>query len=180
MSNDLSIPLIGRRGLLAGTALFVAGCEPVAPKLPEAHLEAIGSVPARRGMSVRGLDTAKFAGRVTVLNVWASWCPICRGEHDTLMALSADPRFVLAGLVFRDTTENARRYLETDGNPYAELSVDRDMTVSKSLGVRGVPYTFVFGPDRSMAFRHIGGLTAEIVSARLLPAVVRAGAPVQS
>ena len=49
------------------------------------------------GASVPGLDSSGFKGKVTVLNVWASWCAPCREEHPLLLGLAGDNRFTLVG-----------------------------------------------------------------------------------
>ncbi|MBL8580996.1 MAG: redoxin family protein, partial [Rhizobiaceae bacterium] len=58
-----------------------------------------------------GLDTAKLVGKVTLVNVWASWCAPCREEHPVLMALSGDRRFDIAGMNYKDKPENALGFL---------------------------------------------------------------------
>jgi len=65
----------------------------------------------RDGKPVPGFDPAKFQGNVTIVNVWASWCVPCRDEAAQLLKLSADKRFRIAGINYKDETENARRFL---------------------------------------------------------------------
>jgi len=115
----------------------------------------------RDGKPVPGLDPAKFQGNVTIVNVWASWCVPCRDEAAQLLKLSADKRFRIAGINYKDETENARRFLGRFGNPYAEVGVDKAGRAAINWGVYGVPETFIVGRDGKIVFKLVGPLTEE-------------------
>jgi len=115
----------------------------------------------RDGKPVPGLDPAKFQGNVTIVNVWASWCVPCRDEAAQLLKLSADKRFRIAGINYKDETENARRFLGRFGNPYAEVGVDKAGRAAIDWGVYGVPETFIVGRDGKIVFKLVGPLTEE-------------------
>lgn len=172
--------LIARRGLLAGAALLVAGCEPQSAAVPTIRLSPVEGLQLVSGAALPPIDTSRFADRITLVNVWATWCPYCRSEHDTLLQLAREQGFVLAGLVYRDSPDNVRRYLASDGNPYAELSMDSGGTLSAALGVRGVPTTLVIGRDRKIALRHVGPLNPDVVRTIVAPAIARTTVSVQS
>ena len=126
------------------------------------------------GASVPGLDSSGFKGKVTVLNVWASWCAPCREEHPLLLGLAGDDRFVLAGLNYKDPTDLAQKFLAGFGNPFAAIGVDPDGRGAIDWGVYGVPETFIIGRDGKIAFKHVGPLTVEAVKAELLPEIEKA------
>jgi cytochrome c biogenesis protein CcmG/thiol:disulfide interchange protein DsbE len=113
----------------------------------------------RDGKPVPGLDPAKFQSNVTIVNVWASWCVPCRDEAAQLLKLSADKRFRIAGINYKDETENARRFLGRFGNPYAEVGVDKAGRAAINWGVYGVPETFIVGRDGKIVFKLVGPLT---------------------
>jgi cytochrome c biogenesis protein CcmG/thiol:disulfide interchange protein DsbE len=115
----------------------------------------------RDGAPVPGLDPAQFAGNVTVVNVWASWCVPCRDEATELLKLAADRRFRIVGINYKDETENARRFLGRFGNPYAAVGVDRSGRAAIDWGVYGVPETFVVGRDGKIVFKLVGPVTDE-------------------
>ena len=132
------------------------------------------SLPPLEGMALPGLDSKNFAGKVTLVNVWASWCAPCREEHPLLLGLSQDGRFEMAGLNYKDPPENARRFLGSFGNPYRAIGVDSAGRAAIDWGVYGVPETFLVGKDGKILFKHVGPLTEQAVSRTLLPEIEKA------
>ena len=78
----------------------------------------------RNGKPVPGLEADSFKGAVAVLNVWASWCVPCRDEAPLLLTLARDPRVRILGVNYKDSAENARRFLARYGNPYVANGAD--------------------------------------------------------
>ncbi|MDX8500431.1 DsbE family thiol:disulfide interchange protein [Mesorhizobium sp. VK4C] len=132
------------------------------------------NLPPLEGANLPGLESKSFAGKVTLVNVFASWCAPCREEHPVLLALSQDKRFTLAALNYKDEPENARRFLGDLGNPYQAIGVDPAGRAAIDWGVYGVPETFVVGKDGKIAYKHVGPLTPESVRALLLPQIEKA------
>ena len=131
-------------------------------------------LPPLEGMGLPGLETKNFSVKVTLVNVFASWCAPCREEHPVLLGLSQDKRFTLAALNYKDQPENARRFLGDLGNPYQAIGVDPAGRAAIDWGVYGVPETFVIGKDGKIAYKHVGPLTADSVRALLLPQIEKA------
>jgi cytochrome c biogenesis protein CcmG, thiol:disulfide interchange protein DsbE len=117
------------------------------------------------GKPVPGFSSEDLKGRVTLVNVWASWCAPCRQEHPLLVELAKDPSIRVVGINQRDNPDNARRFLGALGNPYAAVGVDPNGRTSIDWGVYGVPETFIVGPDGTIRHKHIGPLTPENFSA---------------
>jgi cytochrome c biogenesis protein CcmG/thiol:disulfide interchange protein DsbE len=113
------------------------------------------------GAPIPGLSTEDLKGRVTIVNVWASWCGPCREEHPALMELAKDPAFRVVGINYKDLSENARRFLGALGNPFQAVGVDANGRAAIDWGVYGVPETFVIGPDGTIRHKHIGPLLPE-------------------
>jgi cytochrome c biogenesis protein CcmG/thiol:disulfide interchange protein DsbE len=115
------------------------------------------------GQPVPGLDLSAHRGKAVVLNVFASWCGPCRDEHPYLLRLAESPPFregraVMAGLNYKDDPENARRFLNTLGNPYAVIGADRAGRASIDWGVYGVPETFIVDRQGRIVHKHVGPL----------------------
>lgn len=125
---------------------------------PDTDLPAIPGL-VREGKPVPGLTGADFKGQVTVLNVWGSWCLPCREEAPLLMRMAADKRFRLVGLNYKDQADNALRFLQRFGNPFAAIGADTSGRAAIEWGVYGVPETFVIGRDGMIAYKLVGPIT---------------------
>ncbi len=135
------------------------------------------SLPALEGLGVPGLARADLAGKVTVVNVFASWCVPCRAEHPLLTEIAKDTRIRLAGINYKDQPGNALAFLNGLGNPYAAVGVDQRGRAAIDWGVYGVPETFLVGPDGVIATKVIGPLDADNLQRVLRPAIEKALAP---
>jgi len=131
-------------------------------------------LPPLEGSGLPGLSSADFAGKVTLVNVWGSWCLPCRQEHPLLMQLARDERIVIAGMNYKDEPENARRFLGDLGNPFDAIGVDTSGRTAIDWGVYGVPETFLVGPDGMILYKHVGPFTPESVTGELLPRIEEA------
>lgn len=115
------------------------------------------------GAQVPGLDPAMLKGKVSVVNVWASWCVPCHDEAPLLTELAKDKRLQLVGINYKDAPDNARRFLGRYGNPYGMVGVDGNGRAAIEWGVYGVPETFVVGRDGSIVYKLVGPVTADNV-----------------
>lgn len=113
------------------------------------------------GAQVPGLDPAAFKGKVSVVNVWASWCVPCHDEAPLLTELARDKRLQIIGINYKDAPENARRFLGRYGNPFGMVGVDGNGRASIEWGVYGVPETFVVGRDGAIAYKMVGPVTPQ-------------------
>ena len=98
-----------------------------------------------------------------ILNIWASWCKPCIKEHDILMELSKNSSIKLIGLNYKDNKLNAKNFLKKMGNPYSNILIDRDGSISIELGAYGVPETFIINNQNKILKRFIGPLSKESI-----------------
>jgi cytochrome c biogenesis protein CcmG/thiol:disulfide interchange protein DsbE len=136
------------------------------------------ALPRVEGLSAKpGFSDADLRqGKVTVVNVFASWCVPCHQEHELLMRLASDPELAqlavrLFGLSYKDDAANIARFLAQNGNPFAKVGTDRNGRTAIDWGVYGVPETYVVTGDGKIAYRFVGPMTEESYRNAILPEI---------
>jgi cytochrome c biogenesis protein CcmG/thiol:disulfide interchange protein DsbE len=119
----------------------------------------------------RTVSTEDFKGRVSLFNVWATWCVSCRAEHQVLMRLASQDSVDIYGLNYKDTRNEAMQWLEFYGDPYTANAFDADGRVGIDWGVYGTPETFVIDRAGTIRYKHIGPLTDADVEQTIMPLV---------
>lgn len=123
----------------------------------------------------RLLSEADLAQGVTLLNVWASWCPSCRIEHPVLMELARQPGIRIFGLNYKDDPADAQQWLQRHGDPYVASAMDRDGAVGLDWGVYGAPETFVLDDAGVVRAKRIGPVTWDWINSELMPLIAQGG-----
>jgi cytochrome c biogenesis protein CcmG, thiol:disulfide interchange protein DsbE len=120
----------------------------------------------------KNIKTDDLIGKVSLLNVWASWCGACRVEHPILIeATSNNPELNLYGLNYKDKRDDALTWLEKLGNPYIEHAFDETGSISIDYGVYGAPETFIIDKKGIIRYKHIGPINREQLETIILPLV---------
>ena len=178
----VTLPLIAFLGLAALFLVRLYAGDPgrlpsalIGHPAPKTDLPPLAGL-TRDGKAVPGLSNASFPGEVTLVNVWASWCIPCAEEVPYLEQLARDKRIKLVGINYKDPTENARRFLNRYGNPFAAVGTDASGRTSIDWGVYGVPETYLIGRDGSIAYKLVGPVTAENLATALNPEIAKAAA----
>ena len=114
-----------------------------------------------KGAPVPGLDPAVFKGKVSIVNVWASWCVPCHDEAPLLTELGHDERLQIVGINYKDSADNARRFLGRYGNPFGVVGVDANGRASIEWGVYGGPETFLVGREGTIVYKLVGPVTPD-------------------
>lgn len=111
-----------------------------------------------------GLVTANqelLKGRVSLLNVWATWCVTCRQEHEFLNTLKAQG-IPIYGINYKDNNDDAQNWLAELHNPYVFSVIDADGRLGLNLGVFGAPETYIIDKQGVIRYKHIGDVNAAV------------------
>ena len=112
-------------------------------------------------------------GQVSLVNVWASWCPSCREEHPELMRIARETDIQVIGFDWKDNRPDALAMLQELGNPYAEILYDPDNRSGIDWGVYGAPETFIVDQDGIIRYKHVGPVSPEVWGNTLAPIIER-------
>ncbi|MES1152574.1 MAG: DsbE family thiol:disulfide interchange protein, partial [Dongia sp.] len=105
------------------------------------------------GTTGGGLTPKDFAGKVTVVNFFASWCLPCTAEHPLLFELGKDYNVPVYGIAFQDQTADTARYIQEMGSPYSKIGLDQNGRTAIDFGVTGVPETFILDKNGVIRYR---------------------------
>ena len=117
------------------------------------------------------MRNADFAGRVVLINVWASWCAACKTEHPLLVELARRNLVPIVGLNYKDARADALQVLASSGDPYVVSLADTSGRTGIDWGVYGVPETFLIDKQGVIRHKHIGPITRESLEKELLPLI---------
>jgi len=120
-------------------------------------------------------DADLRAGRVTIVNFFASWCVPCRVQAPVLLELARSHQVPVLGVDFRDEPGAGARWVTEVGDPYERIGVDRDGRAGVGWGVLGLPATFIVDQHGHIRYRHLGLLTREAMETEILPLIRRLG-----
>lgn len=120
------------------------------------------------------VDSELFKGKVTVLNVFASWCVACRAEHPIMMDLANQkiPGVQLIGLDYKDPEVGAvKKWFASDGNPYQKVLLDQLGNFAINMGVYGTPETFIVDRQAVIRYKYIGPISPDVLKSTIMPEI---------
>jgi cytochrome c biogenesis protein CcmG, thiol:disulfide interchange protein DsbE len=126
------------------------------------------------GANLPALTDSAIKGKLTLVNVFASWCIPCREEHPILKELARDGRLNVVGINYKDKNDNALRFLGELGNPFAAIGVDPKGQAAIDWGVYGIPESYLVAPDGTILYKRVGPFDDISLKQGLLPAMEKA------
>ena len=107
-----------------------------------------------------------------LLNFFASWCAPCKVEHKMLFKIKNDlNNLLLVGINYKDKVNDAKKYLQNEGNPYSFVGLDSKGMVGLEFGVFGLPETFIINKEGFIIYKHLGPITEKIFNEEIKPLV---------
>lgn len=145
--------------------LLLTACASPAVVPGAAVQEVSGRMPALEGATLAGgtLSSSDYAGRIVVVNFWATSCAPCRREQPILSAAQSrageeGPFFI--GVNHREGEDAARAYLDEFEVRYPSLG-DPAGDIANRFGVPGLPTTVVIDADGRLRYRIAGAIDEE-------------------
>ena len=102
-------------------------------------------------------DASELAGKVVVLNFWATWCAPCKDELPTLQTLHdiSDAQTVVLTINVREPAARAARYMQSTGMTLPVIP-DPKGELAKRWGVTVYPTTVLMAPNGQARWRVMG------------------------
>ncbi|SFV88271.1 Cytochrome c-type biogenesis protein CcmG/DsbE, thiol:disulfide oxidoreductase [hydrothermal vent metagenome] len=113
----------------------------------------------------------RLKDKVSLVNVWASWCVTCRAEHKMLKYIAKNSSLQMVGVNYKDTKKEGERFLRILGNPYDFIVFDEQGKLGLELGVYATPETFIVDKKGVIQFKQIGEITSQIWQQEMLPLI---------
>ena len=128
------------------------------------------TLPALQMQSLDGrpVSLASYAGRPTVVNLWASWCGPCRREMPLLQqAQQAAPEIEFVFLNQGETPTVINDFLSQQRIVLRNVLVDDRLQAGSAFGQRALPTTLFFDARGRLVSTRIGELSAATLEQRL-------------
>lgn len=121
--------------------------------------------------NTKQLNNKIFLGKISLFNIWATWCASCKEEHKILMDIAKTKQVVIYGLNYKDESKIASKWLLKNGNPYREVLFDEQGKLGVDLGVYGTPETYLIDQQGIIRYKYIGPVTQDVWMNILLPEI---------
>ena len=121
------------------------------------------------------ISRENLIGQPALVNVWATWCPTCKAEHEELNRIAATTDILLVGINYKDVTTKAKRWLADYGDPFDFVIVDADGALGIELGVYGAPETFLLNARGEIVYKRVGDINPRIWRDELAPRLAQLG-----
>jgi len=154
-------------GALGALVLIVERVREAGSRLDrEEALEQMGVAPSSGQAEPFELETLEgetlaledLEGRLVFLNFWATWCEPCVREMPAMQRVAdrfEDDDFEMVAVNVREEREQAAQFVEELDLSFTVL-MDLDGAVTNRMNVRGIPTTFLIGPDGARIGTRLG------------------------
>jgi thiol-disulfide isomerase/thioredoxin len=116
------------------------------------------------GLDGKRWTTKSLVDRITVVNVWASWCPPCKEEWPVLQSVAAgNPKVRFVGINSQDRLEKAKEFLAANPSTYEHVFDERGVIKASLTTVpnNALPITFILDKQGRVIAWITGAIKAE-------------------
>ncbi len=121
------------------------------------------------GDPAREVTRADLVGEPVLVNVWATWCPTCKAEHEELLRIDALTDLRVVGVNYKDDAAKALRWLAEFGDPYEFVLEDVDGRLGVELGVYGAPESFLLDGSGRIIYKRVGEINPRVWRNEIAP-----------
>lgn len=112
-------------------------------------------------LALKSFSPATIPKAPMMVNFFASWCAPCIEELPLLETLAEHYHLPIIGIAWKDKTNALTPWLEQYGNPYQSILLDDDGAYGISLGLRGLPETYVIDSKGIIRYHQMGPVTPD-------------------
>jgi cytochrome c biogenesis protein CcmG/thiol:disulfide interchange protein DsbE len=125
------------------------------------------------GEPERTVSRADLVGTPVLVNVWATWCPTCKAEHEELIRIDRQSDLRIVGVNYKDDPAKAMRWLVDFGDPYEFVLEDGDGSRGVELGVYGAPESFLLDASGTIVYKRVGEINPRVWQDEIVPILNR-------
>jgi len=178
--NVSAMMIVGAGLLLIGIAAIFA-----IPKTKEAGSvdDAASSIPVpveydAPELTLKDLDgneasLSDYRGQVTLVNLWATWCPPCKAELPVLEAYyekHAKDGFVIIGIEDGEPPQDVAAFVKGWGLTYP-IWTDQTAAAEAAFRVRALPSSFVIDRDGVVRLAWTGAISEKMLEKYVTPII---------
>jgi peroxiredoxin len=105
------------------------------------------------------VHSSDFKGKVVILDFWATWCPPCRAELPSFVALQKkyqDKGLTVVGMsVDKGSVDDVKAFAKQQGLNYPVVLADAKIAGAFG-GIEGIPTTFIIDRNGHIVKQHVG------------------------
>ncbi len=123
------------------------------------------------GTDAGDISLKLYAGKVVLINFWATWCPPCRGEIPDLIKLQKVYKGkleVFSVSVDQNGPDKVREFSKKYGINYPVIMSD-DGIVRSYGGIEAIPTTFLVDTNGNLVKKYVGSMTFDQYEAEIKP-----------
>lgn len=129
---------------------------------------AVGEAPSFQSVLLNGetVNLEDYRGKPFILHFWASWCPFCKIEEDSMTSIQKDWPFLSVAYQSGDRVAVEKHMTERGLESWPTI-VDKDNRLGDLFGVKGVPTSYIIDGKGNIRFAEVGLTSGWGLRARL-------------